>query len=277
MTYTMTINPQFNSLEIKFDGKPSEEIRQALKDLKFRWHGVKKVWYGFGDEETTRAAIEGKPHTAETVKPVKAVAKVDKDFLRDQFSKAWSSEKMINYYVSKVAAVATLPNGDVITIDKQGIETRFCFGESGYDMEEAVEAAHVARTSQEYFKRENMADYNRKIEMLEGIQNGSINYRVFIGDTAYTGQSEDCKLRFFRFDSLSDVIEALGGSCYLDEIPGKKLFLNGNYGRIATDEEVTAILEAYKEAAKAHEKKVDSYLKRYGTSKVHAWTYWRDA
>lgn len=276
MTYTMTKNPQFNSLEIAFDGKPSEAIREALKELKFRWHGVKKVWYGYADEETAKAAIEGKPHTVETIKAVKA-PKVDKDFLRDQFSKAWSDARMIDYCVDKVAAVATLPNGDIITIDKQGIETHFCFGESGYDFDEAVEAANVARTSQNYFKRENMKEFTRKIEMLEDVLKGDSNYRVFIGEKAFTGQPDDCKLRFFRFDRLSDIIEALGGSCYLEEIPGKEIFLNGNHGRIATAEEVEIILDAFRTAAKAHEKKVDSYLKRYGTSKVHSWTYWRDA
>ena len=60
MTYTITNNPQFNSLEITFDGKPSEEIRNALKALKFRWHNVKKCWYGYSTEEAAKAAIEGR-------------------------------------------------------------------------------------------------------------------------------------------------------------------------------------------------------------------------
>ena len=276
MTYTMTRNPQFDSLEIAFDGKPSEAIREALKELKFRWHGVKKVWYGYADEETAKAAIEGKPHTVETVKAVKA-PKVDKDFLRDQFSKAWSDARMIDYCVNKVAAVATLPNGDIITIDKQGIETRFCFGESGYDFDEAAEAANVARTSQDYFKRENMASFKKWIDNLTDVLNGTGNYMLTIGERAYTGQAEDCKLRFITFDRITDIIEACGGSAYLEELPGKELFVNGKHCRIATAEEIKIILDAYTEAANAHEKKVDSYLKRYGTSKVHSWTYWRDA
>lgn len=57
MTYTITNNPQFDSLEITFDGKPSEEIRNALKALKFRWHGVKKCWYGFAAESEVINAI----------------------------------------------------------------------------------------------------------------------------------------------------------------------------------------------------------------------------
>lgn len=59
MDYTITTNPAFNSLEISFDGKPAQEVRDALKALKFRWHGVKKVWYGYSDENTVRAAIDG--------------------------------------------------------------------------------------------------------------------------------------------------------------------------------------------------------------------------
>ena len=58
MTYTINTNTQYNSLEIFFDGKPNETIRNALKELKFRWHGVKKCWYGYADEATARAAIE---------------------------------------------------------------------------------------------------------------------------------------------------------------------------------------------------------------------------
>lgn len=61
MTYTINHNNQFNSIEIAFDGKPSEEIRTALKNLKFRWHSVKSIWYGFADEQTVREAIDGKP------------------------------------------------------------------------------------------------------------------------------------------------------------------------------------------------------------------------
>lgn len=56
--YEISKNNQFNSVEVKFDGKPSEEIRNALKGLRFRWHSVKKVWYGYATEEATRAAID---------------------------------------------------------------------------------------------------------------------------------------------------------------------------------------------------------------------------
>lgn len=57
MTYEIRTNTQFNSHEIYFDGKPSEAVRNALKELKFRWHGVKRCWYGFGQSEESLAAV----------------------------------------------------------------------------------------------------------------------------------------------------------------------------------------------------------------------------
>lgn len=59
MTYNITQNTQFNSLEIYFDGKPSEAVRNVLKSNKFRWHSVKHCWYGYGSEESIAAAITG--------------------------------------------------------------------------------------------------------------------------------------------------------------------------------------------------------------------------
>ena len=72
MTYTITKNAQFNSLEITFNGKPCEAVRNALKQIRFRGHSVKRVWYGYATEEAARAAIEAadQPLTIPTVKEV---------------------------------------------------------------------------------------------------------------------------------------------------------------------------------------------------------------
>ena len=37
-----TKNNEFNSLEISFEEKPSEKVREILKANHFRWHSVKK-------------------------------------------------------------------------------------------------------------------------------------------------------------------------------------------------------------------------------------------
>lgn len=275
MNYTITKNAEFGSVEISFEGKPAQEVRDALKALKFRWHGQKKVWYGYANEEAVRAAIEGKP--IKTEKPATKAPTIDKEILRREFSKAWDSPKMIDYCTNKVAAVAVLPGGEIITVDKQSIKTRFCFGESGYDYDEAQNAAAHARTSESYFKSENMKHFNEWLKDLDEARTMSGNYVLTIGTKHYTGQDEDCKLAFVESVRLSEVIDACGGSCCLDELPGKELTIRGCARRVATPEEIDIVTEAYKTAAAQHEKKVDAYLKRYGTSKVNAWTYWRDA
>lgn len=278
--YIISENPQFGSLEITFSEKPAETVREALKALKFRWNGKRGLWYGFADAETVRAALDGEsaPATAGKVTETKA-AKVDKEALRAEFAKAWGSQEMIDFCVNKVAAAAILPSGEIVTVDKQSIETRFCFGESGYDYEEAQAAARHAAQSQDYFRAENMSHFDKWISDLEEARNMTGNYLLTINAGCYNGQTADCKLRSINFQRISKVLDDLGGSAFLADLPGQTITERGsgrNY-RIATREEVDAILTAYKEARAAHEKKVNAYLKRYGMSKVDTWTYWIDA
>ena len=56
--YTITDNAEHGSLEIKFDSKPSDEVIHALKQNKFRWHKVKKLWFGYTDRETITNALQ---------------------------------------------------------------------------------------------------------------------------------------------------------------------------------------------------------------------------
>ena len=39
-------NADFGTVEIYFNSKPSQVVREALKTARFRWHAVKKCWYG---------------------------------------------------------------------------------------------------------------------------------------------------------------------------------------------------------------------------------------
>ena len=84
MKYTITRNEAFNSLEISFDGKPSEAVRGALKALKFRWHRAKGIWYGFASIEAVEAAINGQTITTTDTTPKAAKpAPADKPAAQD--------------------------------------------------------------------------------------------------------------------------------------------------------------------------------------------------
>lgn len=56
--FTITDNAEYGTLEIKFDGKPSEAIRDVLKENKFRWHKVKGIWYGKGEHADIVKALQ---------------------------------------------------------------------------------------------------------------------------------------------------------------------------------------------------------------------------
>lgn len=59
MDFTIAKNNTFNSLEINFNGKPSEMVRNLLKKFGFRWHGVRRIWYGYGNEAEILNALKG--------------------------------------------------------------------------------------------------------------------------------------------------------------------------------------------------------------------------
>lgn len=79
--YTIRPNEQYGSLEITFDSKPSQEVRDALKANKYRWNGKKGVWYGKTDQKTIVDALhtayeaEANPEESSSKTPEKAVVK----------------------------------------------------------------------------------------------------------------------------------------------------------------------------------------------------------
>lgn len=44
-------NTAFNGLEVYFDDKPEQSIIDGLKNLMFKWHGIKKCWFAKKTEE----------------------------------------------------------------------------------------------------------------------------------------------------------------------------------------------------------------------------------
>lgn len=111
--YSISVNPQFNSIEISFNEKPSEQIREALKALKFRWHGVKRVWYGYSTEDEAREAIEGKAAQDKASKASKPAQKAEKAptvnkygvQVGDIFRATWGYEQTNNDFFQVVELV----------------------------------------------------------------------------------------------------------------------------------------------------------------------------
>lgn len=95
MSYSITINHQFNSLEISFTEKPSEAIRNILKGFKFRWNPKKSIWYGFADQKELEEALNGNKEENKQEKKAKTKAK-EFDFnvkVGDLFYSSWGYEQ----------------------------------------------------------------------------------------------------------------------------------------------------------------------------------------
>ena len=71
--FTISDNVERGSLEITFDSKPSDVVIHALKENKFRWHKVKKLWFGYADRQTITDALHA-AYESET-KPAESVTK----------------------------------------------------------------------------------------------------------------------------------------------------------------------------------------------------------
>lgn len=67
--YEIKQNPEYNSTEIYFDCKPTDEERGALKAAGCRWHSVKKCWYTRKSAEEIAAILGSAPAGKRTAKP----------------------------------------------------------------------------------------------------------------------------------------------------------------------------------------------------------------
>lgn len=187
-----------------------------------------------------------------------------KELYQKETTEYWKNQKMIDYCMKKAAYIVELEDGEYTIIDKPSIKTSFCFG-YGYcgmstedDWKGAANMAEKARQDQEYFIRENLKGLDESIKSLE---DKSLEIYKFIG---YNGQKEDSFRRSFR------IVEPWHNPEY------EPWAWNMPKVKRMSDQERQAVLEGYQEVKKAFIKRLNTYLKRYGLTKVRSWTYLSD-
>ena len=138
-------------------------------------------------------------------------------------------------------------------LSKPGMETRFCFHDEGPDYEHYKELTSADDKMARYFKAKNLQEFDGKIKHIEKGEEWSEDKRVWW----YTSDDNSyCRYKLYLrfYDAGRD-----------------------EEGTLCTDEEKKLILKGLKFARECFEKRLDAYLKRYGVSKLHTWTYWADA
>ena len=181
--------------------------------------------------------------------------------LREQYrqhlaANVWQKDpKMVDFCLKECAHIVELHNG-ILTISKPRIEKDFCFGYSDSsistaDYDRANAMVSHARNSREYFMRENLRNLN---SILNSLRDESCKAYT---DAQYTRTESDPLLRHLVFREYWQApYEGL------EEI---------------TAEDRAALVDGYEQVKAAFVKRLETYLKRYGLSKVNAWSYWRDA
>lgn len=182
---------------------------------------------------------------------------------RAEIVRIWpKSPDMVEYCCKKASAIIKLSTGQLMEFEKPRIDTEFCFGYSddmdGSDRKEALDMAHHASTNEEYFKNRNLSELREVIERYEG----KSEERWL--EPYVTHRYRDHGVNIVTIVWLSDWDVKDSAWQYNNDLtPLKK-------------EDRQLILDAYKKELEKFEKRLNTYLKRYGLSKVRSWTYWRD-
>lgn len=187
-----------------------------------------------------------------------------KEIYKQEATEYWQNQKMIDYCMKKAAYIVELEDGNYTIIDRPEIETHFCFG-YGYcgmstedDWKGAAAMAEKARNDQDYFISENLKGLE---ESIKSLQDESLEIYKFVG---YNGQRAETRRRSFRIVEMWHNPEYDPWAWTMPEV--KKM----------TDQERQALIAGYEEVKKAFIKRLNTYLKRYGLSKVKSWSYLSD-
>lgn len=174
-------------------------------------------------------------------------------------NEAWrNDQKMVDHCMKSISRMVEIDAG-LIEIEKPHIKTRFCFGYhlsrfDNDDYDRATGAARHARESVDFFKRENLREMMEYIEALK--------------DDSLTWYSR----KHYTTNPLGSRCRALACKRRREDLRPyeKEDFIP------LTSEDLENVISGYEIALADFEKRLDSYLKRYGLSKVDTWTYWAD-
>lgn len=211
-----------------------------------------------------RLKADGKPIPADDEKTLL------EEYMKE-YEKVWSGDKsMLDYCRKQFSGAVRLQNGGILYFAKPSIDNRFCFHDEGpqYDFYKHMMADKETRL-RDYFLKENLAPYDNDIKRLsdkrewaDGRLHTDGGKTLYIQRASYSG--ETAPLNLWRYIALDNWEVQARPSFYPNTEP-------------MTDADRKTILEGVRRERAKFEKRLNTYLKRYGVSKIHTWTYWADA
>lgn len=178
---------------------------------------------------------------------------------------------MLDYHRKEWSGGVKLANGGILHFEKPMIDSSFCFHDEGPQYEFYRHMMDDRETRlRNYFLHKNLDAMDEQIRALEcnchfsedECHSSYFNSEWFIYRVCYNSQREP--LNVWRHLALSYWDRERQAEWYKDLQP-------------MCDEDRLTILEGLKREREKFNKRLQTYLKRYGTSKIRTWTYWADA
>lgn len=240
----------------------TKAIKDQLKALGGRFNPRLTCGAGWIFSKRKRDAVEAlisgaELHSEAAARPADTMSPEARELLSRYLREAFPMEDDPENRVKGFGGAFVLPGGRVLVFDKDRIETHFCFGEDGGEsLTRACNMAAKARNDENYFLAKNLSWYDETIRALENTDPESCEC------VAYTCPA------YYR-ERGKQIVNVVPDYWY--DVRDRQ-----DYARV-TDEERPIILAAVKTMRAKFEKRLHAYLKRYGLSKVHSWTYWTEA
>ena len=181
--------------------------------------------------------------------------------LKEEFAKIWeNSKEMQDYGLKKTSNCVLTSFGGLVAFDKPKIETKFCFGYSDCGQGQSFDEANQQKANfgEKQFLRNNLADMREVLNLFEGKKE-------------YPDQNTKY-LYFARRYSDSNIFSMV---FLYDDAPNAMAWRFNGLEK-ATEEDFQKCYATQKQEYEKFEKRLKSYLKRYGTEKIQTWTYWAD-
>ena len=191
-------------------------------------------------------AILGGPQKG-TEAPQKKGEGVDYTAVIDEYLATIKDEGDRKYYKRNICAAIKFPEGYYI-INKPTIENRFCFHDEGPDYEIYKHLNADEKAMKEYFLNHNLRKYDDD-EVRRCIDPA---VPAFVYALNYRGRAEVC-------------------------FGERGHYYGAENARDLTPEEREKVHGAMKYTRENFERRLQTYLKKYGVSKIHTWSYWADA
>lgn len=177
--------------------------------------------------------------------------------LLEEYARIWGrDQRMVDFCMNRIQRAVTLSNGDLVVIEKQHIKKDFCFGHgwcgvsSDEEEEQADKMAEIASTDIQYFIKQNTEGFS-----------------PFDREKSYTWKHLEpfAFIHYYGGQKLMEVrlMDAYGDKAEIERLHAYKL----------SDKDAAGLRQAYEEERGRHIKRLETYLKKYGLTKLHVWTY----